>query len=291
MTAQRAWSVGIHRNLAGFGLIELMIAMVLSLIVMGAAFAVFMSNQNTFRANEGLNRIQESARVAFELMSRDIRAAGGSSCSNMSVIEGVVAPDWQTFNSQPVFSPSAGRLRVLSGDDAAYRIINSTASSVTLAATPGITTASDAFNDNDIVLLCNARKSFLVRVAGTPAGMVVSHTALPDGYNPMGDEFAPPAAVMMARYRNVEWFVAANGRGGNSLFVNRAGTNEEVAEGVQNIAFEYLRAGQNAYNAAPASWNDVIAVRITMTLQGADIDGQTLTRAASNVVSMRSRTL
>lgn len=291
MTALRTPPIGTGRNVAGFGLIELMIAMVLGLIVMGAAFAVFMSNQNTFRANEGLNRIQESARVAFELMSRDIRAAGGSSCSNMSMIEGVIAPDWQTFSSQPVFSPAAGRLRVLSGDDAAYHITGSTSSSVTLAAAPGLSTASDAFSNNDLVLLCNARKSFLVRVTGAPTGMVVSHTALPDSYNPMGDEFAPPAAVMLARYRNVEWFVGNNGRGGSSLFVNRSGTNEEVAEGVQDIAFEYLRAGQNSYTASPASWNDVIAVRITMTLQGAAIDGQTLTRTASNVVSLRSRTL
>lgn len=61
---------------AGFSLIELMVALVLGLLVAGAALAILQSNQATYRSNEGLNRVQENARIAFELMSRDIRSAG-----------------------------------------------------------------------------------------------------------------------------------------------------------------------------------------------------------------------
>ena len=104
-----------RRDAAGFGLIELMIAMVLGLIVIGAAFAVFMSNQSTFRANEGLARIQEGVRVAFELMSRDIRAAGGSACSNASVVETTDA-DSLRFRDTPI-TGNANELTVTSGDD------------------------------------------------------------------------------------------------------------------------------------------------------------------------------
>lgn len=274
---------------AGFGLIELMIAMVLGLIVIGAAFAVFMSNQNTFRANEGLNRIQESARVAFELISRDIRAAGGSACSNVSIVESTNAES-VAFRDEPV-SGAGDTLTVLSGDDVAYQVDASTSSSVTLAATDDFTDASEAFEDGDILLLCNARKTFVVEATNV-AGMTVTHTALPAGYNPMADEYAPPAAVVLARFRSVQWFVQPNGRGGNSLFVRRLGGDaEEVAEGVDDLTFTYLRAGGNSYTGAPASWNDVIAVRMTMTLSGEDVDGQPLQRTASNVVSMRARTL
>ena len=82
-----------------------------------------------------------------------------------------------------------------------------------------------------------------------------------------------------------------NPRGGRSLFVSRqGGAAEEVAEGVTDLDFEFLEAGGNAYTAAP-TWNSVVAVRINMTLEGPDIDGQELVRTASNVVSMRSRTL
>ncbi|MCR6626716.1 MAG: prepilin-type N-terminal cleavage/methylation domain-containing protein [Pseudoxanthomonas sp.] len=280
-------ALGSHR-LSGFSLIELMVALVLGLLVAGAALAILQSNQATYRSNEGLNRVQENARIAFELMSRDIRAAGGTACSNFSVVEGA-STEANTFRTAPV-TGSATQLQVISGDDTAYRVVSSTSSSVTLDPDE-LETAEDAFDVGDVLLLCNARKTHLVR-ADSVGGMTVGFAALPENYNPTEDEFAPPAAVVLSRLRDVQWFVAANGRGGSSLFVSRSGgPREEVAEGIQDLAFEYLEAGNNAYSAAPGNWIDVIAVRITMTLAGQDIDGEAFTRQASNVVSMRGRTL
>lgn len=283
-------SAPMHRRMAGLSLIELMIAMVLGLIVMGAAFAVFMSNRNTFSANEGINRIQESARVAFELMSRDIRAAGGTACSNVSVVETVVGTETETqaFVNEPV-NGTADTLTVLSGDDTAYRIIASTPTSVTLDPDQ-VDDATEVFSVDDLLLLCNARKTFLVEATSVDT-TTVGFPQLPGSYDPMDDEFGPPAAVVLARFRDVNWSVGANTRGGSSLWVTRGGgTPEEVAEGITDLDFEYLEQGGGAYTTAPV-WANVVAVRITMTLQGADIDGQQLTRTASNVVSMRSRTL
>ena len=276
-----------YRRMAGVNLIELMIAMVLGVVVMGAAFAVFMSNRNTFTANEGIGRIQESARVAFELMSRDIRAAGGSACSNMSEVQ-ASNPQATQYRDLPI-SGTANTLTVLSGDDAAYRITATTSSSVTLDPTE-VDNATEIFEVNDMLLLCNARKTFVVR-ASAVSSTTVSFSTLPGGYDPMQDEFAPPAAVVLAGFRNVSWSVAPNTRGGSSLWVSRSGgAAEEVAEGVTALGFEYLENGGAAYTTAP-NWANVVAVRISMTLQGADIDGQPLSRSMSNVVSMRSRTL
>lgn len=288
MSASSARVGSAGRRAAGFGLIELLIAMVLGLVVIGAAFAIFISSQNTYRSNEELSRIQESARVAFELMSRDIRAAGGSACSNFSVVEGSGAVV-DRFRDAAV-TGDADSLRVVSGDDAAYSVLASTSSSVTLDPDE-IDAAADVFDVDDIILLCNARKTHIVQATGV-SGLTVSFATLPGGYNPTADEFAPPGAVVLARLRDVNWFVQANDRGGNSLFVSRMGGDpEEVAEGVENLAFTYLEAGSNAYTATPADWRNVIAVRMTMTLQGMNADGEALTRTASNVVSMRGRTL
>lgn len=67
-------------GMRGFTLVELMIAMVLGLIVVGAVAAVFATNSRTYAATESLGRVQESARVAFELISRDIRESAGNAC-------------------------------------------------------------------------------------------------------------------------------------------------------------------------------------------------------------------
>lgn len=70
------------RGEQGFTLVELMISLLLGLIVVGAAGAVFRANQQTYRTTDELARIQENARVAFELLAKDIREAGGNPCGN-----------------------------------------------------------------------------------------------------------------------------------------------------------------------------------------------------------------
>lgn len=273
---------------AGFNMIELMISMVLGLVVIGAAVAIFLSSQNLYRSNEGLNRLQENARVAFELLSRDIRAAGGSACSNASVVEGS-GPEVERFRDAAV-SGSGSALRIVSGEDAAYRVVSSTNSSVTLNSAE-LPAASDAFEVDDVLLLCNARKTHVVK-ATSVAGLTIGFATLPGGYNATDDEFAPPTAVVLARLRDVEWSVRNNGRGGTSLYMSRlGGAPEEVAEGVQSISFSYLRAGASQYVTAPADWQDVIAVRVSMTLQEQTRDGATFARTVTNVVNMRGRTL
>lgn len=275
-----------RKHHSGFGLIELMIALVLGLLVLGAAIAVFQSNQSTYRANEGLSRIQEGARVAFELMSRDLRAAGGSACSNQSVMETNDANSI-LFRDNPV-TGSATEMTVTSGDDTAYRVVNSTATSVTLD-TAQLSDARDAFDDNDWLILCNARKSFVVQAANVTADTITFTGSLPGDYVPTSDEFGPPASVVVARMRSARWYLD-----GTTLRISRlGGAGEAVAEGVQNLAVSYLQQGGASYVAPPApiDWGTVSAVRVDLTLTGQDIDGRALSRNVSNVVSLRSRSL
>lgn len=70
-----------YRRLRGFGLIELMIAMTLSLIIGIAITQIFLSQKNTFKAQDELGRMQENARFAFDAIGRDLRMAGYWSCN------------------------------------------------------------------------------------------------------------------------------------------------------------------------------------------------------------------
>ena len=292
-----------RRDAAGFGLIELMISMVLGLLVIGAAFAVFQSNQNTFRANEGVNRIQETARVAFELMSRDIRAAGGSACSNLALPDtekmASLSTEESAFLNSPVGS-TANEVTVVSGDDTAYRIDNSTTSSITLAPDQ-ITDANDAFKTGDPLIVCNANKIYVVTATGVTTNSVSFTPATPialtadNMIRKPGTSTPSPATVMLSRYRSTRWYLD-----GTTLRVSRQGAaGEAVAEGVQSLTVSYLEnrvwpgcaGGETTYKPAATDWNCVTAVRMNMVLTGADVDGNALTRNATNVVSMRSRTL
>ncbi|MGH8467247.1 MAG: PilW family protein [Pseudomonas sp.] len=273
----------VSRVHAGFGLIELMIAMALGLLVLGAAIAIFQSNQRTFQANQGLNRIQENARVAYELMSRDIRAAGGSACSNLAMpdVEHANTADENAFLTSPV-SGSGTEFTVVSGDDASYEISGATTTSLTLKAGQ-IDDANDAFKINDKLILCNASQLYVVTATNVTTQTITFTPATPVVFT--NDPRAPPATVMVARFRNTRWYLD-NG----SLYVRRNGDAQPVIDGVSSLGVTYLRDGLNTYTATPAQWNDVTAVRVNLTLSGRNVDGGALTRDISNVISLRSRT-
>ena len=66
----------------GHTLVELMIALVLGLVLVGAVFVVFLGSRLSFSTSDNLSRMQDSARIAFALMSREIREASGTGCGN-----------------------------------------------------------------------------------------------------------------------------------------------------------------------------------------------------------------
>ncbi|MCL7714194.1 PilW family protein [Stenotrophomonas mori] len=267
------------RRAGGFTLIELMISLALGLLVLGAAFVVFRSNQNSFRATEGINRIQENARAAFELISQDIRAAGGSVCS------------WDTHyagdaDSQALLngwlSGSNTELTIISGSSNGYRLQDAGSSFVDFDP-DSLADATTVFSAGDRVLLCNPTGNYVVTVTGVGAGRL-NFSGLPAGVDLKG--IAGITSVAAARYSSARWFVARNPRGGSSLFVSRSGGNsEEVAEGVAGITFFYRQKDQASYVNAPAG--DVVAIRTQLQLTAQDVDGRALSRTVSNVVSIR----
>ncbi len=64
-----------HRN-RGFTLIELMVALVLGLVVVGGVMAVFMNTYQANAQNIKAVRLNEELRAVMSLMTRDLRRAG-----------------------------------------------------------------------------------------------------------------------------------------------------------------------------------------------------------------------
>ena len=67
-----------NRPEAGFTLVELMIAMAISLIVLSSVFSLFMFQQRVYVQQSDMARNQAQLRGALQAMSRDIRMAGYS---------------------------------------------------------------------------------------------------------------------------------------------------------------------------------------------------------------------
>ncbi len=96
----------------GLTLIELMVAMVLSLVLMLGAMQLFVGSKQTYQLSEGLARVQENGRFALDLLAREVRQAGYTGCfarpefTNLIDDDNSAATDppwWQYNFVQPIF--------------------------------------------------------------------------------------------------------------------------------------------------------------------------------------------
>ena len=68
------------RSQRGLSLVEILVALVLSLILTAGVIQLFVGSKQTYRFHEGLSRIQENGRFALDLLAKDIRSAGYFGC-------------------------------------------------------------------------------------------------------------------------------------------------------------------------------------------------------------------
>lgn len=71
----------------GFSLVELMVALVISLFLLAGVIQVFTGSKQTYTLNEGVARLQENVRYAFDRISSDISAAGYMGCNDSRDID------------------------------------------------------------------------------------------------------------------------------------------------------------------------------------------------------------
>ncbi len=65
-----------NRNTGGFTLIELLVAMGLGMVVLAAVTTTFMSQTRFYSAQEQVNEMQQNARGALDIITRELKMAG-----------------------------------------------------------------------------------------------------------------------------------------------------------------------------------------------------------------------
>ncbi|MFN4325461.1 MAG: PilW family protein [Azonexus sp.] len=275
----------------GFSLVELMIALALGLFLTGVAITVVINNRQTFRLAENQARMQENARAAFEMMARDLRAAGGNPCGAnqyINVLNNNGAVWWRNFaaNSLRGFEASSaadlntagvptgvGGVQPLANSDSLIALSGNVdetyiVASHNAAATPPqftLTTNQHGFRAGEILMVCDSTQASIFVATNNPAGgNVVQHDA--GGPAPgnstaaLGKTFENGALI--SRYSAALWFVGANGRGGNSLFRRtydpaRGGeVNDEIVDNVDGLQLQYVSRNWSTSPATLSTWND-----------------------------------
>lgn len=316
------------KKLQGFSLVELMIAMVLGLLVLGGVIGVFIANQSTSRANMALSELQNTARLSFQLMSQDIRNAGFSGCNNSPWVGNTIAlegvrPAWANWSrGSGVFGMAAPALEINGldpkNDTQALRLMfaagNSNSISNYVASTFTLN-ANSVVRAGEIAIACDENAASIFQ-ATTAVGDTVTH----DGTGLNADvnlgyldevEWAPNTAgprsftnnAMLMRFESIAWFVAPS-RDDNAIhslyrasLIGDSQVNEEVLFGVSNMQLAYLHGDLMIFQTAAElnatdSWGRVIAVNVTIQLDDAVLQGLEVpdnVRNISFLVALRNR--
>ena len=78
--AARMPQAGVAGRARGFSLVELMVAMAISLVLFAGALAIYFTSRATYTDNDRVARLQETGRIALDLLVRDARSAGWVGC-------------------------------------------------------------------------------------------------------------------------------------------------------------------------------------------------------------------
>lgn len=311
------------RRISGVTLVEMMVALALGLLIVAAAVALFVSTRQVSRTTDNMSRLQEGARFAFELMSREFREAGSTPCGS-GHNETAQGPGWISVanmladktpwwaNWTPIlgyegatafpgadFGATAGAR--IAGTDAFE--LRSTQGAIEAIVEPGgaggavklkAAAKQHDMQVGDIGVACDYQKGRVFKVESADAA------ALNMGSIGM-DEMREKS--MIARLHASAWYIGQTGRaasGGRALFRTGPTGAQEMIDGVQDMQIAYFNGATGQYEdaAAIADWAAVSAARITLTIQGPESNvatnntgagaGNRIVRTFTQTVAMRN---
>lgn len=289
----------------GFTLVELMIAMTIGLILLGGVITILTSSQQVYRVNDALARMQENARYAFQVLSRDIRMAGYFGCAGNGapVVNTLNNPDsflWKLgqaidgfeANSSTIWTPAlpegvipsplGGRdivvVRGVEGSET--KVLQHPGGSPPGSANLKVSVGSGLQTD-DIVLVtdCQASAIFQITNINTSSGQdnIVHNTGTPTANTPgnytkaLGKEFTGGEIIKVSTR---SYFIRLID--GLPALYRKIGTRnaEELVRGVEDMQIEYgedLNGDWTAdiYRSADlvTNWQSVVSVRISLLMQ------------------------
>ena len=260
------------RRQTGFSLVEMLVAMVLGLIVVGGVAAVLMSSSSIYRSADGRAQIQESARFSLSMMQEDLRMAGYMGCfnpnlyasrvKNLADTAGSLAGDYAVriggyeadgANWSPALDSSIGGAGAhahapLAGSDVLVvraptgkslplsAPMDNTAEPITLASVEGLTEGGLA-----VISDCNYADVFIVTNIPADKRILHSHSRNTDQH--LTKAFSSFLNATVTPVATIVYFVApaASGQAGQNALWRQVGSEaaEEVAGGVESMQLEY----------------------------------------------------
>ena len=290
------------RNQRGFSLVEMMIAITIGFIIVGAIGYLYLGSRQSFRTTDAMSRIQENARYALQTMAHDVRMAGYVGCGNLqsgglkvtTIANG--APTMNATNALLGFDSGAGAaiyggITRPAGD--VIQVFAAFGGGVNLTGNLDPSNANAqvgpgnpyGFKQGDVLTVTNCINADVFKVSNAPgsSGLVtLTYGSGSNSSNRVSGTYGADAFVM--KTDQYTYFIGTNPSGGRSLY--RASFNDgtvELADNVWNMQVVYgsdTDTNPNApgygsadrYDSAGTvpDWTRVVSARISLLMVSAD---------------------
>ncbi len=283
-----------HNRQTGMSLIEIMVALTISLVLLAGVVQIFTSSKQTYRNNDALARVQENGRFAIDLLSRDLRMGGFWGCAQVdsASFQNNLDPTGSNYvdvKTVPVVDGTEGgttdSLVVRGARGTALSVqaqLSQPSSNVTLPTNNGL-------NPDDWVVISDCHHADLFQItSGDPDGTgILAHAAGSSSAstpavgpgNATGDlSFRYDTTARVFRAVEANYFIAAGASGEPSLFRQlTGGAADELVEGVESFQIVYGEDSNGdrvpdyfVDRSAVVDPTHVTAIRVALTVRSAD---------------------
>lgn len=259
----------------GITIIEIMVALALSLIILAGVMHIFLNNKQTYRVQEAFARLQENGRFAMQFITKDLRMAGyvgcGGKISSPNNIADLVPPNG-TADEVAMFSASGiegfeySNLPVALSDSVTLTVTDVVAGTdivrIKRAASTGArltgnmtsdnanvqldgTTALGLFQPDDYLFISDCEKADIFvanNVSAADNKITIAHSNSVNLDNKLSKAYQDDAEVY--KFINSTYYIKTNTHGEPALFrrslINAGNlTDEELVEGVEDLQLLY----------------------------------------------------
>ncbi|WP_439859699.1 PilW family protein [Pseudomonas sp. MBLB4136] len=288
----------LHLRQKGLSLVELLIALALSLLLMGGVLQIFLSSKQTYSSNNALFRVQESGRFATSFLTYDIRNAGykgeclGSPTNLLNETHSAYSPDlfdvsqgikgWNDTSPSWVSNRVRGDVLVLKH---AANASNVTASGNTpLNANTINLTGSSTIPQDSIVIIADGQGCDVFQTTNNANAnsLTRGNVGTPGNKNPGASNFSHTYGpdMQILTLESATYYIGNGANGLPSLrrisYATGTASDQELVEGIEDMQILYGIADLNKQvsNYVTANnvtnWDNVAAVRIELLAVSAD---------------------
>jgi prepilin-type N-terminal cleavage/methylation domain-containing protein len=250
----------ILRKQNGVSLIELLVALVISIFLIASIYWIFIQQQKTFTTQEQVVDIQQNIRFAISIMMREIKMAGFGNISMVlpATING------RTYNN--IVNPETPVANALT-------ILSATNPVATLTTEGGVSNSQivvSTLTDNQGNQLFDTNNKKYISIGGVESNVI---TAVDPGTRtltltgPLGFKHEVGTPVFTIRALSYQVLVE---NGIPILKKDDGGGSQPVADGIEMLQFQYLD-GNGIVTATPSNIR-IIRVSMTARTERQDLD-------------------